>query len=314
LGITSQMLNIYQQTITKPLSFCGIGLHSGQKSKITIYPGKEDQGIIFKRVDLKKNNVILANYKSVSSAKLCTTLENKFGTKVSTVEHLLAALYVSEIDNVVIEINNEEVPIMDGSARNFLEILKKTKLKTLNKKRKYLKILDKISLIDGEKNISIEPNNQSFEVNFELNYENKIIGNQSNNVNFQIDDLKDVCESRTFCLFDDIQKIKKMGLAKGGSLDNAIVVDNDKVLNDHGLRNEKEFVNHKILDLAGDFLLSGFRVLGKVNCYQGGHALSNMFLKKLMDTKTSFKVFELEGDIISKKINNLQSIKLAVSA
>ena len=314
MGITSQMLNIYQQTITKPLSFCGIGLHSGQKSKITIYPGKEDQGIIFKRVDLKKNNVILANYKSVSSAKLCTTLENKFGTKVSTVEHLLAALYVSEIDNVVIEINNEEVPIMDGSARNFLEILKKTKLKTLNKKRKYLKILDKISLIDGEKNISIEPNNQSFEVNFELNYENKIIGNQSNNVNFQIDDLKDVCESRTFCLFDDIQKIKKMGLAKGGSLDNAIVVDNDKVLNDHGLRNEKEFVNHKILDLAGDFLLSGFRVLGKVNCYQGGHALSNMFLKKLMDTKTSFKVFELEGDIISKKINNLQSIKLAVSA
>ena len=301
MGITSQMLNIYQQTITKPLSFCGIGLHSGQKSKITIYPGKEDQGIIFKRVDLKKNNVILANYKSVSSAKLCTTLENKFGTKVSTVEHLLAALYVSEIDNVVIEINNEEVPIMDGSARNFLEILKKTKLKTLNKKRKYLKILDKISLIDGEKNISIEPNNQSFEVNFELNYENKIIGNQSNNVNFQIDDLKDVCESRTFCLFDDIQKIKKMGLAKGGSLDNAIVVDNDKVLNDHGLRNEKEFVNHKILDLAGDFLLSGFRVLGKVNCYQGGHALSNMFLKKLMDTKTSIKVFELEGDIISKK-------------
>ena len=314
MGITSQMLNIYQQTITKPLSFCGIGLHSGQKSKITIYPGKEDQGIIFKRVDLKKNNVILANYKSVSSAKLCTTLENKFGTKVSTVEHLLAALYVSEIDNVVIEINNEEVPIMDGSARNFLEILKKTKLKTLNKKRKYLKILDKISLIDGEKNISIEPNNQSFEVNFELNYENKIIGNQSNNVNFQIDDLKDVCESRTFCLFDDIQKIKKMGLAKGGSLDNAIVVDNDKVLNDHGLRNEKEFVNHKILDLAGDFLLSGFRVLGKVNCYQGGHALSNMFLKKLMDAKTSIKVFELEGDIISKKINNLQSIKLAVSA
>ena len=308
------MLNIYQQTITKPLSFCGIGLHSGQKSKMTIYPGKEDQGIVFKRVDLKKDNVILANYKSVSSAKLCTTLENKFGTKVSTVEHLLAALYVSEIDNVVIEINNEEVPIMDGSARNFLEILKKTKLKTLNKKRKYLKILDKISLIDGEKNISIEPNNQSFEVNFELNYENKIIGNQSNNVNFQIDDLKDVCESRTFCLFDDIQKIKKMGLAKGGSLDNAIVVNNDEVLNDEGLRNEKEFVNHKILDLAGDFLLSGFRVLGKVNCYQGGHALSNMFLRKLMDAKTSIKVFELEDDMISKKINNLQSIKLAVSA
>ena len=249
------MLNIYQQTIAKPLTFCGIGLHSGQKSKMTIYPAEEDQGIIFKRVDLTKNNIILADYKSVSSARLCTTLENKFGIKVSTVEHLLAALYVSEIDNVIIEINNQEVPIMDGSAKNFLEILKKTKLKTLNKKRKYLKILDKISLIEGEKNISIEPNNQSFEVNFELNYENKIIGNQSNNVNFQIDDLKDVCESRTFCLFDDIQKIKKMGLAKGGSLDNAIVVDNDKVLNDEGLRNEKEFVNHKILTYYFNFNL-----------------------------------------------------------
>ena len=294
------MLNIYQQTITKPLTFCGIGLHSGQKSKMTIYPGKEDQGIIFKRVDLKKDNVILADYKSVSSARLCTTLENKLGVKVSTVEHLLAALYVSEIDNVVIEIDNEEVPIMDGSAKNFLEILKKTKLKTLSKKRKYLKILDKVSLVEGEKNISIEPNNQSFEVNFELNYDNKIIGNQSNNINFQIDDLKDVCESRTYCLFNDIQKIKKMGLAKGGSLDNAIVVDNDKVLN--------------ILDLAGDFLLSGFRVLGKVNCYQGGHALTNMFLKKLLDSKSSIKVFELKDDVISKKINNSQSIKLAVSA
>ena len=314
LDITLHMLNIYQQTITKPLTFSGISLHSGKKSEMTIYPGKEDQGIIFKRIDLTKNNVISADYKSVSSARLCTTLENKFGTKVSTVEHLLAALYISEIDNVVIEINNEEVPIMDGSAKNFLEIFKKTKLKTLNKKRKYLKILDKISLIEGEKNISIEPNNQSLEVYFELNYENKIIGNQSNNINFQSDNLEDVCESRTFCLYKDIQKIKNMGLAKGGSLDNAIVVDNDKILNDEGLRNEKEFVNHKILDLAGDFLLSGFRVLGKVNCYQGGHALTNKFLKKLLDTKSSFKVFELKDDIISKKINDPGSIKLAVSA
>ena len=123
------MLNIYQQTITKPLTFSGISLHSGKKSEMTIYPGKEDQGIIFKRIDLTKNNVISADYKSVSSARLCTTLENKFGTKVSTVEHLLAALYISEIDNVVIEINNEEVPIMDGSAKNFLEILKKLNLK-----------------------------------------------------------------------------------------------------------------------------------------------------------------------------------------
>ncbi len=308
------MLNVYQQTITKPISFRGIGLHSGKKAEMTIYPGIEDQGIIFKRVDLQKDNVILANYKSVSSARLCTTLENKSGTKVSTVEHLLAALYVSEIDNAVIEINSEEVPIMDGSARNFVEIFKKTELKTLNKKRKYLKVLKKISLNDGEKNISIEPNNQSFEVNFKLSYKNKIIGNQSNKINFQIDDLKEICESRTFCLFEDIQKIKKIGLAKGGSLENALVVDNDKVLNDQGLRNEKEFANHKILDLAGDFLLSGYRVLGKVNCYQGGHALTNTFLKKLLNEKLSISVLELKDDVVSKKIDNSQSIKLAASA
>ena len=308
------MLNVYQQTITKPISFRGIGLHSGKKAEMTIYPGIEDQGIIFKRVDLQKDNVILANYKSVSSARLCTTLENKSGTKVSTVEHLLAALYVSEIDNAVIEIDSEEVPIMDGSARNFVEIFKKTELKTLNKKRKYLKVLKKISLNDGEKNISIEPNNQSFEVNFKLSYKNKIIGNQSNKINFQIDDLKEICESRTFCLFEDIQKIKKIGLAKGGSLENALVVDNDKVLNDQGLRNEKEFANHKILDLAGDFLLSGYRVLGKVNCYQGGHALTNTFLKKLLNEKLSISVLELKDDIVSKKIDNSQSIKLAASA
>ena len=308
------MLNIYQQTITKPLTFSGIGLHSGKQVKMTIYPGKEDQGISFKRIDLQKDNVILADYKSVSSAKLCTTLENKFGAKVSTIEHLLAALYISEIDNAVIEINSEEVPIMDGSAKNFVETFKKTKIKTLNKKRKYLKILDKISLNDGDKNISIEPSNQTFEVNFKLNYTNKIIGNQSNNINFQIDNLDEVCESRTFCLFEDIQKIKKIGLAKGGSLRNALVVDNDKILNEEGLRNEKEFANHKILDLAGDFLLSGYRVLGKVNCYQGGHALTNTFLKKLLDSKSSISAFELKDEIITKKINNSQSIKLAVSA
>ena len=203
---------------------------------------------------------------------------------------------------------------MDGSAKNFIEIFKKNELKILNKRRKYLKILNKISLNDGKKNISIEPNNQSFEVSFELNYENKIIGNQSNNINFQIDNLEEVCESRTFCLFKDIQKIKKLGLAKGGSLDNALVVDNNKVLNIDGLRNKKEFVNHKILDLAGDFLLSGYRVLGKVNCYQGGHALTNMFLKKLLDSKSSISVFELKDNVISKEINNSQSIKIAVSA
>ena len=308
------MHEIFQKTIDSPISFEGISLHSGKKSKIMVKPGTEDQGIIFKRTDLKNNNLIKADYKSVTSAKLCTTLENEYGAKVSTVEHLLAALYIAEIDNAIIEIDNEEVPIMDGLAKNFLDVLNKTKIKILSKKRKYLKILNKIELQDGERKISIEPKNSSLEVDFQLNYENTIIGNQRNIVNFKDDNLNDVINSRTFCLYEDIEKIKKLGLAKGGSLDNAVVVDKNKVLNEGGLRNQKEFVNHKILDLAGDFLLSGYRIIGKVNCYQGGHKLTNMFLRKLLDTKSIFKVIELETNPITKKIPFEQSAKIAVNA
>ena len=308
------MNKIYQQTIINPVNFAGVGLHSGKKSKITILPGKEDNGIIFKRVDVKKNNEIKANFKNVSSAKLCTTLENKFGVKVSTVEHLLAALYIAEIDNAIIEINNEEVPIMDGSSKVFFDELKKVKKIELNKKRKYLKILSKVELLEGEKLISIDTSDNSFEVEFQLNYKNKIIGNQRNAINFLKDQLMEVYQSRTFCLFKDIEKIKKAGLAKGGSLDNAVVVNDNKVLNEGGLRNDKEFVNHKILDLAGYFLLSGHRVLGKVFNYQGGHELTNTFLRKLFNSKTAFEIMELEETIIPKKTASNQTIKLAVNA
>ena len=302
----------YQTTVTKKISFSGKGLHTGKISNISIFPGKVNKGIVFKRIDLKNNNIILANYKNVSSAKLCTTLQNEFGVKVSTVEHLLASLYILGIDNVLIEIDNEEVPIMDGSAKDFIEILEKIKIKTLSGKRKYLKILEKIELVDGSRKISIEPD-ESFQVDFQLNYKNKIIGNQRNTINFDTDNLDKVINSRTFCLYEDIELIKKNGLAKGGSLDNAVVVDKDKVLNSEGLRNEKEFVNHKILDLAGDFLLSGFRVLGKVKCYQGGHELTNMFLRKLLKDNNSFIIYESGNPFITKKINRNQ-IKLAVNA
>tara|TARA_X000001036_G_scaffold412080_1_gene425327 strand:+ start:3213 stop:4139 length:927 start_codon:yes stop_codon:yes gene_type:complete len=308
------MLDEYQKTICESISLEGIGLHSGKSSTITILPGNDDAGIVFKRKDLKKNNLVVANYKNVSSARLCTTLENKFGVKVSTVEHLLAALYIAGIDNAFIEIDNEEVPIMDGSAKNFLEILKKAEIKQSSKKRKYLQILDKIELVDGERTISIEPNDYFFEVDFQLNYKNEIIGKQKNLVNFQNDNLDDVSASRTFCLFEDIEKIKKAGLAKGGSLENAVVVDENRVLNEGGLRNQKEFVNHKILDLAGDFLLSGYRILGKVKCYQGGHELTNMFLRKLLKSKSATSVIDLNNVVISKRENSNQSIKLAVSA
>ena len=307
------MLEIFQRTISESISFEGIGLHSGKNSKVTIIPGKTDQGIIFKRIDLNSNNLVAANYENVSSAKLCTTLENKHGVKISTVEHLLAALYIAGIDNVIIEIDNEEVPIMDGSAKFFLDLLLKSEINLSNKKIKYIKILNKVELFDGSRKISIEPN-QNFEVDFQLNYQNTVIDQQRNVINFDKDDLNEVIESRTFCLYEDIEKIKKLGLAKGGSLDNAVVVDGDKVLNNEGLRNQKEFVNHKILDLAGDFLLSGYKILGKIECYQGGHELSNMFLRKLLKLTDSYSIIELDNTAISKKLNSEQATKFVVNA
>ncbi len=307
------MLEVFQKTISKSISFEGIGLHSGRNSKVTILPGKIDQGIIFKRTDLQSNNLVVANYENVSTAKLCTTLENSHGVKISTVEHLLAALYIVGIDNVIIEIDNEEVPIMDGSAKFFLNLFEKSEINQSNKKIKYIKILKKVELIDGSRRISIEPN-KNFEVDFQLNYKNTVIDKQRNVINFEKDDLNEVVESRTFCLYEDIEKIKKLGLAKGGSLNNAIVVNGDKVLNHEGLRNKKEFVNHKILDLAGDFILSGYRILGKIKCYQGGHELSNMFLRKLLKQTDNYSIIELESSVISKKINSEQAIKLAVNA
>ena len=308
------MVEIYQQTLTKPIFFEGIGLHSGFKSKIKVMPAGANQGIIFKRIDLPNNNLIKASYLNVTSAKLCTTLENNHGAKVSTVEHLLAALYLAGIDNALIEIDSIEVPIMDGSAKDFLDILKISKTKLLSEKRKFLKIEKKFELVEGERKISIEPNDGSLEVEFQLNYDNQIIGKQKNAINFDKDNYNDVSISRTFCLFKDIEKIKQAGLAKGGSLDNAVVVDGEKVLNEGGLRNKKEFVNHKILDLVGDFLLSGFRILGKVKCYQGGHELTNMFLRKMFSSKLFLMDNKIDKSSLSKKLNNSLSSKLAVNA
>ena len=308
------MIDHYQKTLSKSVTFKGIGLHSGKSSKVKLLPGIEDKGIVFKRVDLKKNNLIEATFKNVTSARLCTTLENNNGVKVSTVEHLLAALYITGVDNAIIEIDNEEVPIMDGSAKDFLQVLKKNKLVNQSRKRKYLKVCNKIELMDNKRKISIEPNDTSLEVDFQLNYENKIIGKQKNVVDFEKDNLDDVTNSRTFCLYKDIERIKKSGLAKGGSLDNAIVVDDNKVLNEGGLRNKKEFVNHKILDLAGDFLLSGYRVIGKVICHQGGHELTNLFLRKIFNSKASFQLIELRDLSISNKFNTKELEKIAVNA
>jgi len=308
------MLNKFQKTISKSTEFNGIGLHSGLESKIKIIPADDNFGIVFKRTDLDQKNIIKANFENVSSAKLCTTIQNNFDVSISTVEHLLAALYITGIDNVLIEINSPEVPIMDGSSKEFVETILKVGVKEQNAKRKYIKILKEFELKENEKFISIEPNKNSLSVDFKLVYSNKVIGNQRNKINFSEKDLSNVYTSRTFCLYEDVEQIKKIGLAKGGSLDNAIVVKDNEIINSTGLRNDKEFVNHKILDLAGDFLLSGYRILGSVTCVGGGHSLSNLFLRALLKDKKNYSVLELEESKDIKTFFKSSANKLVVNA
>jgi UDP-3-O-[3-hydroxymyristoyl] N-acetylglucosamine deacetylase len=307
------MPSAFQKTIQKEVTFKGIGLHSGLKSEVKILPAKENHGIVFKRTDLQNNNIIKANFENVCSAKLCTTLQNKFNVTVSTVEHLLAAIYITGIDNAEVEITNSEVPIMDGSSKEFVETINRAGIQNLNAKRRYLKITKKIELKQDNKIISIEPDADSLKVDFQLVYSNQIIGKQSNKINFADTDLTAVYTSRTFCLYEDIEKIKKVGLAKGGSLENAIVVKNDKILNEEGLRNNKEFVNHKILDLAGDFLLSGYRILGSVKCNQGGHSLSNLFLRAIFKDQSNYIITEVEDSILTNNHFKISTNKLAVN-
>ena len=308
------MLDIFQKTILKQVSFKGIGLHSGLNTEVKVLPAAENYGIVFKRTDLDQNNLIKANFENVHSAKLCTTLQNNFNVSISTVEHLLAALYITGIDNALIEINNSEVPIMDGSAKEFVETINQIGVKNLKAKIKYLKIIKKFEFNEDEKFLSIEPDSEGLKVDFQLVYDNEVIGNQRNQINFSEKNLTNVYSSRTFCLYEDIEKIKKIGLAKGGSLNNAVVVKNKEILNTEGLRNDKEFVNHKILDLAGDFLLSGHRILGNVKCVQGGHSLSNSFLRALLKDSSNYVTIELEESTTTKTYFKASTNKLAVNA
>ncbi len=308
------MLSHYQKTILKEVSFTGVGLHSGLETEVKIVPAAENHGIVFKRIDLDINNIIKANFENVSSTKLCTTLQNKFNVTVSTVEHLLAALYITGIDNAIIEIGNYEVPIMDGSSKEFVETIFRAGTKKQDVKRKFLKINKNFKFQDGEKKISIEPDNEGLKVDFQLVYSNKVIGTQSNQINFSDTDLTNVYTSRTFCLFEDIEEIKKNGLAKGGTLENAVVVKGNEILNTEGLRNDKEFVNHKILDLAGDFLLSGYRILGSVKCTQGGHSLSNLFLRAFFKDHSNFQIIEHEKSVATENYFKTSANKLTVNA
>ena len=299
-----------QSTIANKISFSGVGIHTGKHVNVNILPASPNSGIIFKRIDLNQNNIVIPNFENVSEATLCTTVSNQFGVKVSTIEHLMAAFLGLGVDNAIVELNAQEVPILDGSAKDFVKILREAGMKTSDVPIKLIKINNRIEVIDGNKSISLDKSNTTLDIEFEINYKNQIIKLQNNKINVFEDNLEDIYNSRTFCLFEDIEKLNKLGLGKGGSLENAIVVKEDKILNPNGLRNEKEFVNHKILDCMGDLYLVGYRLIGSLKCKHGGHSLTNQLLRKVFNDNKNYSLLEIKGkNLPHTLINNRHNLK-----
>ena len=307
------MFSDYQHTIQSELKFNGIGLHTGNRVNVRLIPAAPNSGIIFKRTDLKINNKIEANYKNVISTELCTKIENKFGVSVSTIEHLMGSFCGEGVDNIIVEVDSSEVPIMDGSAKEFVEAIRSVGTKKQNFFRKFIKINQKVEIKEGSKHILIEPSNKKLEIDFEIIYDNKFINRQRKTIQVYSDDLKPIYDSRTFCLYEDIVKIQNMGLGKGGSLQNAVVVKEDKVLNEEGIRFKDEFVMHKILDCMGDTMLAGYRIFGSITCSRGGHQLTNELLRSLLSNSENWQFITSEDKNLGYNENDYRK-PIAVSA
>tara|TARA_B100001996_G_scaffold105808_1_gene79687 strand:- start:221 stop:1147 length:927 start_codon:yes stop_codon:yes gene_type:complete len=300
-----------QKTIKNEIRLDGVGLHTGLKVKLVIKPSEVNTGIVFKRTDVdEEKSIIEASYKNVDAPILCTKIKNSHGVSVSTVEHLMAAFYGEGIDNALIELDAPEVPIMDGSAFDFVEAIREAEIKEQEHEKKIIKVLKSVEIQDGPKFISIEPFSNDLIIDFEIVYKNPLIRTRKRQFKMGNGDLTSIYSSRTFCLYEDIDKIINQGLAKGGSLENAIVVKEDKILNENGLRNRHEFVEHKILDCLGDLMLSGHRIYGHIKTSQGGHQLTNVLLRKFLSDKSNWKLESLGEN--QKNPKNNQYLRPAV--
>ncbi len=300
-------MNLQQKTIKKKLVLEGIALHSGALVKIALIPSEENTGIIFLRTDLKKNSVIKACWKNIVPASLCTKISNKYGASVSTIEHLMFSFYALGITNLLIEINGPEIPIMDGSSKIFIDEILNNGL--LNQKSKVSDLIIKKTFTVGDKDrfIRYEPSQtSSLEIDYTLEYKDQFIKKQ----NFRSKDVRknvlDIAHTRTFCHQEDLEKIFAMGLAKGGSLDNAIIISGNKILNQGGLRCKNEFVKHKTLDCLGDLYLSNHFINGKITCNQGGHELTGLLLKKIFKDKKNYTIenSDLSASFREKSFNS----------
>lgn len=286
-----------QQTLKTLVTISGTGLHSGRPVTLVLKPAEAGHGIVFVRVDLSGDNVIPALWNRVTDTRLCTVLSNDSGASVGTVEHLMAALRGCGIDNVRIELDGSEVPILDGSSQPFVEIIEKTGLVALAAPRRAIRILSPVTVEESGKSATLSPS-EEFIFGGEIEFDHPDIGLQRFETKLLNGNFKhDLADSRTFGFFHEVEMMRKSGLALGGSLDNAIVLDKDGVMNPGGLRHGDEFIRHKLLDAVGDLYLAGAPILGAYEGVKSGHALNNALLRKMFATPGAFEVVELSGAV-----------------
>ncbi|SNZ03357.1 UDP-3-O-[3-hydroxymyristoyl] N-acetylglucosamine deacetylase [Persephonella hydrogeniphila] len=290
------MFCINQRTIKREVEIQGIGLHSGQPVRLKLIPSQADEGIHF----VRNGTVIPANIEYAKGFDFSTTLI-KDGVAVRTVEHLLAALYFTGIDNITIEIDAEEVPILDGSAVQFIEAIKDAGIDIMKAEKIYAVLNKEVTVKDDDKYITGKPSN-SFSATYHAYYNNRIIGNKKYTYSNLKSDYENVAMARTYCFLEEVELLQQMGLAKGGSLNNAVVFTEDSVLNPEGLRFEDEPVKHKVLDLIGDLYLLGFPVIGDIYSFKGGHKLNAEFVKKLLEEKAFDLKYSTELDFNDVKL------------
>ncbi|MBT6197345.1 MAG: UDP-3-O-acyl-N-acetylglucosamine deacetylase [Pelagibacteraceae bacterium] len=281
--------NSNQQTIKNEILLAGIGLHSGKQVELQLKPAEIDNGIKFIRTDKIKDNVINAVWSNVTETVLSTTISNKGGLKISTIEHLMSALSGLHIDNLNIYINAPEVPIMDGSSRPFVDAIEDTGIKIQSKKRKILNVKKVIEVKNNDSSVKIIPNKQ-FSIDFEIDFPSQLVSKQSCQLQLINGNYKaDIAAARTFGFEKDVEHLRSNGLALGGSLDNAVVVGERKILNKDGLRYNDEFVRHKILDSIGDLYLAGSPIIGYFYGNKSGHYLNNQLLRKLFSDESNYE-------------------------
>lgn len=283
----------YQHTLAGPAICAGVGLHSGQRVRVSIRPAPVNTGIVFVRTDLDGDNRVRAAAEAVTPTRLCTVIENASGVKVATIEHLMAALAALDVDNAVVELDGPEIPIMDGSALPFIQLIDRAGRRLQEAERQYIEILDTVEVTEGDKWARLSPSDR-FEVAFEIAFPTAVIGRQR--VDMTVDETsfrRDLADCRTFGFLSEVNALREAGLARGGSLENAVVIDGDRVLNPEGLRRPDEFVRHKALDAVGDLYVLGAPIIGRFEGVYAGHALNNMAVRALLARPEAWRMTTL---------------------